>query len=55
MNTNYFLNCVADNVFRSDAELAIPSAYYIGLSTTEPNIEGANATEPSPDAGYARV
>lgn len=55
MNTKYFLNCVADNVFRGDATPAIPSAYFIGLSTTEPNIDGGNATEPSTDAGYARV
>ena len=55
MNTNYFLNRVADNVFRGDATPAIPTSYYIGLSTTEPDVSGGNVTEPSTGAGYARV
>ena len=41
MNTTYFLNCVAGNVFGSKADPAIPQHYYVGLSTTEPSIDGA--------------
>ena len=55
MNTNYFLNCSAGNLFGTKADPAIPAAYYIGLSTTAPNVNGAGVDEPSIDAGYARV
>lgn len=55
MNTKYFLNLVADNVFRSKETPAIPTKYYIGLSKTEPNETGGNVTEPETAAGYARV
>lgn len=40
MNTKYFLNLVAGNVFRSKETPAIPTKYYIGLSKTEPNETG---------------
>lgn len=55
MNTTYFLNCVAGNVFGTKSDPAIPTTYYIGLSTTAPNINGTGVDEPSTDAGYARV
>lgn len=55
MNTTYFLNCVAGNLFRTKNSPAIPAEYYIGLSTTTPNINGTNVTEPAASAGYARV
>lgn len=55
MNTKYFLNLVAGNVFRFKETLAIPTKYYIGLSKTEPNETGGNVTEPETAAGYARV
>ena len=55
MNTNYFLNCVAGNVFQTKTSPAIPTAYYIGLSTTAPAVDGTGVNEPSIDAGYARV
>lgn len=29
--------------------------YYLGLSTTEPTVDGTNFTEPTAAAGYARV
>ena len=45
MNTKYFLNLAAGNVFRSKETPAIPTKYYIGLSKTEPETA----------AGYARV
>lgn len=55
MNTSYFLNLVAGNVFQTKQTPAIPTKYYIGLSTTAPAIGGTGVNEPSADAGYARV
>lgn len=55
MNTKYFLNLVAGNVFRSKETPAIPTKYYLGLSTSAPDTNGSNVTEPSSSAGYARV
>ena len=49
------MNIVAGNVFRSKDEPAIPAKYYLGLSTTAPDLDGQNVTEPATDAGYARV
>ena len=53
MNTTYFLNLVAGNVFRSKTSPTIPTKYYLGLSKTTPTAAGAY-TEPS-GGGYARV
>lgn len=55
MNTKYFLNLVAGNVFRSKETPAIPAKYYIGLSKTAPDVTGDNVSEPETSAGYARV
>lgn len=55
MNTTYFLNCVAGNIFKTKTAPAIPTQYYIGLSTTTPNLNGSGVTEPSASAGYSRV
>lgn len=55
MNTTYYLNCVAGNVFNSKTSPALPTTYYIGLSSSAPNVGGSGVTEPSVDAGYARV
>lgn len=55
MNTNYFLNLVSGNVLRTKTTPAIPSKYYIGLSSTEPTIAGGNVTEPASNTGYGRV
>lgn len=49
------MNLVAGNIFRSKEEPAIPAKYYLGLSTTAPDLDGQNVTEPATDAGYARV
>lgn len=54
MNTTYFLNLVAGNVFGTKTNPGIPSTYYIGLSSTTPTVSGTNVTEPS-GGGYARV
>lgn len=55
MNTTYFLNAVAGNLFQTKTSPALPTQYYIGLSSTAPNIDGTNVGEPSSNAGYARV
>lgn len=55
MNTNYFLSCVAGNIFNTKTTPAVPSKYYIGLSTTTPSADGTGYKEPSSDAGYKRV
>lgn len=55
MNTTYFLNCVAGNVFNTGTIPSLPSQYYLGLSTTAPNIDGTGVSEPPESCGYARV
>lgn len=55
MNTTYFLNCAAGNLFGTKKEPAIPERYFIGLSSSAPNVNGTNVTEPSEGAGYQRV
>ena len=55
MNTTYFLDLVAGNVFRTKEVPPIPSSFYVGLSSTEPNLDGTGVTEPPASAGYARV
>lgn len=56
MNTTYFLNQVMGNVFHTKETPAIPNDYYIGLSTSEPTIEGVCTGEPSLNGtGYSRV
>lgn len=55
MNTTYFLNQVMGNLFKTKETPALPSEYYIGLSSTTPNISGGNVTEPLSNSGYKRV
>lgn len=55
MTTTYFLNCVMGNVFKTKTTPTIPNRVYLGLSSTEPNMDGSGATEPSVAAAYARV
>lgn len=54
MNTTHFMNRVMGNLFRSQMSPALPTAYYLGLSTTEPNLGGTGISEPSAGAGYTR-
>ena len=54
MNTTYFLNQVMGNLFKTKETPALPSEYYIGLSSTAPNISGGNVTEPLSNSGYKR-
>lgn len=55
MNTTYFLNQVMGNVFQTKKTPALPTEYYIGLSSTAPSVDGAGITEPASSAGYKRV
>lgn len=55
MNTTYFLNQVMGNLFKTKETPALPSEYYIGLSSTAPDIGGGNVTEPLSNSGYKRV
>ena len=55
MNTTYFLNQVMGNLIKTKETPALPSEYYIGLSSTAPNISGGNVTEPLSNSGYKRV
>ena len=54
MNTTYFKNLIMGNIFKTKTSPAIPSKYYIGLSSTAPALNGTNVTEPS-GKGYSRV
>lgn len=54
MTTTYFLNIIAGNVFNTKTSPALPGEFYLGVSTTAPNLDGTGVTEPS-DAAYARV
>lgn len=53
MTTNHMLNRIMGNVFRTQTSPALPTSYYIGLSTSAPTAAGGNVTEPS-GGGYAR-
>ena len=53
MTTTYFLNLAAGNIYRTKETPAIPTEYWIGLSTTAPNLNGTNVSEPVGSAGYA--
>lgn len=56
MNTTHFKNLIMGNVFSTDTSVNVPLNYYIGLSSSEPTVEGLNVTEPSTvGTGYARV
>lgn len=55
MNTTYFLNCAAGNLFGTKTTPGTPEKYYLGLSTSAPNVNGTNVSEPPTTAGYARV
>lgn len=43
-----------DDLFRTVDSKGNVTYHYIGLSTTAPNVNGGNVTEPSSDAGYKR-
>ena len=51
MNTNYFLNVVAGNIFNTKTSPSLPKSYWIGLSKTDPT---TSVTEPT-NGGYERI
>ena len=55
MTTTYFLNQVMGNLFHTKENPALPGDYYIGLSATEPGVDGSGVSEPASSAGYKRV
>lgn len=55
MNTTYFLNCVAGNLFGTKKSPALPQNYFLGLSTTAPQLNGTGVSEPPSAGAYARV
>ena len=56
MNTTYYLNLVMGNIFHTKADPGIPDEYYMGLSASEPTIDGVDTGEPSINGtGYERV
>ena len=55
MVTTYFLNNIMGNVFKTQMNPALPSSYYLGLSTSTPTVTGGNVSEPATSKGYARI
>ncbi len=54
MITTYFLNMMLGNAFHASGVESFPATYYVALSTTVPNSDGSNITEPTGGA-YARA
>ena len=55
MTFNTQINNIADTLFGRTGT-TIPATYWIGLSTTTPNVDGTGITEvPTAGTGYARV
>lgn len=55
MNTTYFLNQVMGNVFNTKTTPPLSKDYFIGLSSTEQQLDGTGVSEPAVSANYARV
>lgn len=55
MITTYFKNLVANHVWHTAGETALPSSYYLAISSTEPKEDGTGVTEPTAISGYART
>ena len=56
MNTTYYLNLIMGNVFNTKTDILLPTQYWLGLSTTAPNMSGGSVSEPIAIAsGYNRV
>lgn len=52
--SNYLLNKLNQLAF-GNTGFTPPATVFVGLSTTTPNADGSNVTEPSAANGYARV
>ncbi len=56
MVTTYFKNVIMGTVFGTKTDVSLPSAYYLALSSTEPQADGTGVTEPASDgSGYSRI
>lgn len=55
MITTYFLKSIAEDICKHQQTQVVPYIYYIGLSTSTPNVDGTGVTEPESDTGYTRV
>ena len=56
MNTITFLNRIMGNLFGTKTTPALPTQYWLGLSSTSPGVDGTGVSEPSGGtSGYARV
>lgn len=55
MTSTYFLNNIMGNVFKTKTNPILPTKFYLGLSSTAPNLDGTGATEPLVSANYSRV
>lgn len=55
MTSTYFLNNVMGNVFKTKTSPVLPTKFYLGLSSTAPNLDGTGVTEPLVSANYSRV
>lgn len=56
MNTTYYKNLVAGNLFNLAGADAVPAKYYLGLSSSRPADDGTGYQEPGADAsGYVRI
>lgn len=55
MVTTYFRNLVADNVWHTAGTAALPTEYWLALSSTTPLADGTGVTEPDGASGYSRI
>lgn len=55
MLTTYFLKIIGEDIFKHQEMQQIPFDYYIGFSSTVPNIDGSGVTEPLENTGYSRA
>ena len=55
MVTTYFLNATAGHIFGSKTTPPLQEELFLGMSSTQPNLNGSGVTEPSSGTGYSRV
>ena len=55
MFTTTVKNIIMDAVFGGNGGAALPTGYYVGLSTTAPSADGNNISEPASSSGYVRL
>ena len=55
MITNATANSILNAFFGRTNQISLASTCYIGLSTTTPDANGNNFTEPASETGYSKV